>query len=166
MLAGDPARLRQILLNLIGNGIKFTAKGEVVLEVNAESQTAEEICLHFTVKDSGIGISSDKLAVIFEAFTQADSSTTRQYGGTGLGLAIATRLVGLMGGRIWAESESGAGSTFHFTARFGCKQGPLQRTAPREGVHLIDLPVLVVDDNKTNRRILGEMLVKWGMRPT
>ena len=163
VLVGDPDRLRQILLNLVGNGIKFTAKGEVVLEVNAESQTAEEIYLHFTVKDSGIGISGDKLAVIFESFTQADSSTTRQYGGTGLGLAIATHLVGLMGGRIWAESESGAGSTFHFTARFGYKQGPLQRTAPRQGVHLIDLPVLIVDDNRTNRRILEEMLVKWGM---
>ena len=166
MLAGDPDRLRQILLNLIGNGIKFTALGEVVLELATESLTEADACLHFSVRDTGIGIPADKLETIFDAFTQADSSTTRQYGGTGLGLAIAARLVALMGGKIWVESTPGAGSTFHFTARFGRRHGAPQKVAPLDAVQLVDLPVLVVDDNTTNRRILEELLTKWGMRPT
>ena len=165
VLVGDPARLRQVLLNLTGNGIKFTAAGEVALEIGAESQSDGKICLHFSVRDTGIGIPSDKLATIFEAFVQADSSTTRQYGGTGLGLSIVSRLVSLMGGRIWVVSEIGNGSTFHFTATLGVKDSPLQRSVPKEPGHLIDLPVLIVDDNQTNRRILEEMLIKWGMRP-
>ena len=166
VLAGDPDRLRQILLNLIGNGIKFTAQGEVVLEVARESEDNSGELLRFSVRDTGIGIAEAKLETIFEAFTQADSSTTRQYGGTGLGLAIVARLVELMGGRIWAESMPGVGSTFHFTAQFGVPKGSQPRAVPMDAVHLIDLPVLLVDDNATNRRILEEILSRWGMRPT
>jgi CheY-like chemotaxis protein/HPt (histidine-containing phosphotransfer) domain-containing protein len=166
VLAGDPQRVRQILLNLVGNAIKFTTQGEVVADIRIESQGAGDILLHFAVQDTGIGIPQDKQSNIFEAFTQADSSTTRQYGGTGLGLAIASRLVSLMGGRIWVESAPGTGSTFHFTARFGIRSGTLERSVPVDATHLIDLPVLLVDDNATNRRILEEMLTKWGMRAT
>ncbi len=165
-LTGDPDRLRQILLNLAGNAIKFTAQGEIFVNVEAESQTDEEVCLHFTVKDTGIGIPAEKQKLIFEAFAQADSSTTRHYGGTGLGLAIALRLVALMGGELWLESQPGQGSTFHFTARFGWKKTPALQSAPLQTVNLIDLPVLVVDDNATNRRILEEILSKWAMNPT
>jgi PAS domain S-box-containing protein len=179
MVVGDPGRLRQILVNLIGNAIKFTAQGEVVLDVRveseerrAESQTdaagSLALCsplstLHFEVRDTGIGIPPDKQQVIFEAFTQVDVSTTRKYGGTGLGLTISAQLVSMMGGRIWVESEPGKGSTFHFTAHFGHSQQP--RAAPREPANLHNLPVLVVDDNATNRRILSEMLLSWRMRP-
>jgi two-component system sensor histidine kinase/response regulator len=162
-LVGDPGRLRQILVNLVGNAIKFTASGEVALRVDADAVSVEEAVLHFRVVDTGIGIPQEKLAQIFEAFTQADGSTTRMYGGTGLGLSISRQLVQLMGGRIWVESEVGRGSTFHFTARFGrCAEDvPLQLDAD-----LIHLPVLVVDDNETNRRILREMLSSWSMVPT
>ena len=123
IVIGDPARLRQVLINLTGNAIKFTQRGGVTVEVDAgEPNTAEpnaqQVELHFQVRDTGIGIPNEKQAVIFDAFTQADSSTTRRYGGTGLGLAISTSLVKLMGGRIWVESAPGKGSTFHFTARF------------------------------------------------
>jgi signal transduction histidine kinase len=119
ILVGDPARVRQVLINLLGNAIKFTQKGEVSLEVDGESSGAGLMTLHFRVRDSGIGIPREQQRRIFEAFTQADSSTTRKFGGTGLGLAITTRLVHLMGGKIWVESEPGVGSTFHFTAVFG-----------------------------------------------
>ena len=166
MLVGDPDRLGQVLVNLVGNAIKFTAQGEIVVGIETVSRTEDGAELHFTVRDTGIGIPADKLQVIFEAFVQADSSTTRQYGGTGLGLAISTRLVALMGGRLWAESEAGKGSTFHFNAHFGLHKGPPRIPAPKESANLIDLPVLVVDDNETNRRILEEILKKWGMRPT
>jgi two-component system, sensor histidine kinase and response regulator len=118
-LVGDPMRLRQILVNLLGNAIKFTEHGEIVLDVQTQEISQESVELHFRVQDSGIGIANDKQKMIFEAFTQADSSTTRRYGGTGLGLAITSRLVDLMGGRIWVESVPGRGSTFHFTAKFG-----------------------------------------------
>ena len=165
-LIGDPHRLRQIVVNLVGNAIKFTAKGEVALNAEVESLTENEVALHFTIQDTGIGIPADKQKLIFEAFTQADSSTTRHFGGTGLGLAITSRLVKLMGGELWVESATGRGSTFHFTGRFGRQKNPNVRTIPRETVNLIDLPVLVVDDNATNRRILEEMVAKWGMRPT
>lgn len=123
LLVGDPMRLRQILVNLVGNAIKFTEHGEIVVDVQAQEISPESVELHFRVQDSGIGIADDKQAMIFEAFTQADSSTTRKYGGTGLGLAITSRLVDLMGGRIWVESVPGRGSTFHFTATFGLPRG-------------------------------------------
>ena len=116
---GDPVRLRQVVLNLAGNAIKFTDQGEVVLRVEAEEIGADSLNLHFSVTDTGIGIPKEKQKLIFEPFTQADTSTTRRYGGTGLGLSISTRLIEMMGGRIWLESEVGKGSTFHFTARFG-----------------------------------------------
>jgi signal transduction histidine kinase/DNA-binding response OmpR family regulator len=176
-LVGDSARLRQIILNLVGNAIKFTKQGEVLVtvsptevktgtEIEAEVSTDERaVSLHFTVSDTGIGIPPEKQARIFEAFTQADGSTTRQFGGTGLGLTISQRLVELMGGRIWVESSVGQGSHFHFTAQFG-----LSSEQPTPASLLIpdsikNLRVLVVDDNATNRRLLQERLAGWGMRP-
>ena len=163
-LVGDPGRLRQVVINLLGNAIKFTEQGEVVMSVAIEEQTPEEIVLHFTVSDTGIGIPPEKQRLIFQPFAQADSSTTRQFGGTGLGLAISAQLVELMGGRIWVVSEVQRGSVFHFTARFGLYVGvPLQPPVKREGLQ--DLPVLVVDDNATNRRILEELLTHWGLHP-
>jgi two-component system, sensor histidine kinase and response regulator len=175
VVAGDPGRLRQVLLNLTGNAIKFTERGEVVVSVEVVSgERPPDIThhspltthLHFSVRDTGIGISPDKQRAVFDPFVQADSSTTRKYGGTGLGLAISRRLVELMGGRLWLESEPGKGSTFHFTARVGRSQGPLLRRQPLAVDHLPGLPVLVVDDNATNRHILGEMLASWRMKPT
>jgi two-component system, sensor histidine kinase and response regulator len=164
-LVGDPDRLKQILINLVGNAIKFTFMGEVIVNVEAEAQAGEMVDLHFAVKDTGIGIPADKQQMIFSAFTQADASTTRQFGGTGLGLAIVKRLVEMMGGRLWVESEVTKGSTFHFTLPFPWSKEPAVLPPPAEAAHLIDLPVLVVDDNATNRRILEEILSKWGMRP-
>src|SRR5215470_10602539 len=162
-LIGDPLRLRQIVMNLVGNAVKFTEHGEVVLRVNSESRSGSNTQLSFVVSDTGIGIPPEKQTVIFEAFSQADSSTTRRYGGTGLGLAIAAQLMELMGGRISVESQPGQGSTFHFTARFEL-QVPGVEKPPAPGT-LTDLPVLVVDDNATNRRILHEVLTNWRMRP-
>ncbi|HXE73427.1 MAG TPA: response regulator, partial [Candidatus Nitrosotenuis sp.] len=166
-LVGDPGRLRQILVNLVGNAIKFTEQGEVVMEVHmAEGRSEQdEVLLHAWVRDTGIGIPPEHREAIFEAFTQADASMARRYGGTGLGLTISSRLVHMMGGRIWVESQPGQGSTFHFTFRAGLQKG----TAPvvsSQVVRLRGLPVLVVDDNETNRRILEEILHSWGMRPT
>jgi PAS domain S-box-containing protein len=161
---GDPGRLCQIVVNLIGNAIKFTERGEVVVQVEAQSCTQQEALLHFSVTDTGIGIPLEKQRVIFEAFTQADNSTTRHFGGTGLGLSISSQLVAMMGGRIWVESEVGKGSTFHFTARLGRQI----KTTPEHELQPVDvkgLPVLVVDDNATNRRILEEMLKNWRMQP-
>jgi PAS domain S-box-containing protein len=163
-LVGDAGRLRQIVVNLAGNAIKFTEQGEVVVDVAVDRQTETEIDLRFAVSDTGIGIPPEKQRLIFEAFAQADTSTTRQFGGTGLGLAIASQLVAMMGGRIWVESRVGVGSTFYFTARFGVQPGTLAKPAWAD-VNLKDLPVLVVDDNATNRRILQEMLTNWGMKP-
>ncbi len=165
-LAGDPHRLCQIVVNLIGNAIKFTERGEVLLRVEVRSRTEVEVCLHFAVSDTGIGISAEQEQRLFRAFSQADTSTTRKYGGTGLGLAISASLVQMMGGEIWLESEVGRGSTFHFTARFGPASGPVARPQRAEAARVQGLPVLVVDDNATNRRILEEMLANWGMRPT
>ncbi len=164
-LVGDPLRLRQILINLTDNAIKFTKRGDVILRAAVESEAKDRHYLHFSVSDTGIGIPPAKQALIFEAFAQADSSTTRTYGGTGLGLSIASQLVRKMGGRLWVESTVGKGTTFHFTARL-----PAQPTSPPATRHpglpqLKDLPVLVVDDNAANCRILGEMVAHWGMRP-
>jgi PAS domain S-box-containing protein len=164
-LRGDPGRLRQVLMNLVGNAIKFTGAGEVVIDVAMESQTEEEVLLHFAVRDTGIGIPPEKQHLIFEPFTQADSSMARQYGGTGLGLTISARLVELMGGRIQVESNSSAGSTFHFTARFGLDDGAVHRYAMARPESIEGLRILVVDDNATNRQILREMLANWRMRP-
>ncbi len=164
-LSGDPGRLRQLIVNLVGNAIKFTERGEVVVRVEAESQTHHAVRLHFLVEDTGIGISPEKQNVIFEAFAQADGSTTRRFGGTGLGLTISKRLVELMGGRMWVESEPGRGSVFRFTARFGLPEAPVVEVLPVEPEALENLPVLVVDDNSTNRKILEEMLIHWRMAP-
>jgi CheY-like chemotaxis protein len=166
VLIGDPERLRRIVVNLVGNAIKFTEQGEVVLHVQLESQSANEVLLHFSVTDTGIGIPLEQQQRIFEAFAQADASTTRKYGGTGLGLAISAQLCELMGGLMWVESEVGVGSTFHFTARFVVP--PRASTDGKEfvaPVKLRDLPVLVVDDNRTNREILEEMILNWRMKP-
>jgi signal transduction histidine kinase/DNA-binding response OmpR family regulator len=185
-LVGDPVRLRQVLVNLVGNAIKFTERGEVVIRVKSEirnpkseihaaqersdfefgiSDLGREVTLHFEVKDTGIGIPAEKQQAIFNAFEQADSSTTRKHGGTGLGLAIASRLARLMGGRMWVESEVGRGSTFHFTARFRA-QPAAPAPAPVDLTALDGLHVLVVDDNATNRQILREILTNWRMWPT
>ncbi|WP_447977642.1 PAS domain S-box protein [Candidatus Nitrospira bockiana] len=164
-LVGDPGRLRQILLNLLGNAIKFTGQGEVELRVLPEPGAADAGLLRFIVRDTGIGIPKDKLALVFERFTQADSSTTRRYGGTGLGLTISKRLVELMGGRIWLESEEGRGSTFYFTARFG-RQTQLDPRAGHAELDLTGMPVLIADDNAVNRLILREALSSWGAAVT
>ena len=165
-LLGDPVRFRQIIINLVGNAIKFTERGEIAVLVEIESQTPEVVVLHVAVSDTGMGIPLDKQQMIFEAFTQADSSTTRKFGGTGLGLSISLKLAKLMGGRIWVESEEGRGSTFHFTASFATPKNP---PAPEPAVDpgaLQGLTVLVVDDNSTNRRALAEVLSTWGILPT
>jgi PAS domain S-box-containing protein len=166
-LIGDPDRLRQVVVNLVGNAIKFTERGEVVLRVQMAAESSQEVTLHFTVSDTGIGIPSDKLRLIFEPFRQADGSTTRKYGGTGLGLAISSHLVEMMGGKVWVESEVGKGTTFHFTARFARSRNSSASLA--EGPSPADLQglrVLVADDNASSRGILEEMLSGWGMKPT
>jgi two-component system, sensor histidine kinase and response regulator len=165
-LVGDPGRLRQIIVNLVGNAIKFTEKGEVVVHVQADSRTNDEIELHFTIADTGIGIPAEKQSAIFEAFTQADGSMSRTYGGTGLGLTISSRLVELMRGRIWVESEVNKGSRFHFTAHFGLQKVPARTIVPRDLATLRNMRVLVVDDNATNRQILLKMLTNWHTNPT
>ncbi len=165
ILVGDVVRLRQIVVNLVGNAIKFTAVGEVVLNVRCESQIQDQTTLVFSVSDTGIGIPPDKHQRIFEEFEQADSSTTRTYGGTGLGLAISTRLVKLMGGTIWVESEPGRGSTFSFRATFSEADVPSENIGSRS-IIITDMPALIVDDNATNRRILFDLLTNWGMKPT
>ncbi len=164
-LLGDPGRLRQVLLNLVGNAIKFTEQGEVIVEVTLDSQAGDEAALKFTISDTGIGIPREKQWQVFGAFVQADASTTRRYGGTGLGLAISSQLVELMGGRMWIESEIGHGSRFHFIAHFGMVPRAVA-AAPHDSSVLEDLRVLIVDDNKTNRQILEEMLANWRMKPT
>jgi two-component system, sensor histidine kinase and response regulator len=177
ILVGDPGRLRQIVVNLVGNAIKFTDQGEVVVEVRQHQEPVpnasaskpgdnQEMVLHVSVRDTGIGIPVEKHHLIFEPFTQADGSTTRKHGGSGLGLAIASHLVELMGGQLWVESTVDQGSTFHFTARFDVLRQPLSTPTSIKKMDLRDLPVLVVDDNATNRRILHGMLTHWGMQPT
>jgi signal transduction histidine kinase/CheY-like chemotaxis protein len=164
-LQGDPNRLRQIVVNLVGNAIKFTSHGEVVVRVSAQEETPSQVTLHFAVTDTGIGIPEEKHRSIFEAFTQADNSMTRKYGGTGLGLAISSRLVTMMGGRMWVDSKQGAGSTFHFNAHFLLQDAPVKLPQPVGLEMLQGLAVLVVDDNSTNRRILYEILDGWLMKP-
>ncbi|HMJ64153.1 MAG TPA: response regulator, partial [Candidatus Binatia bacterium] len=164
-VVGDPGRLRQILTNLVGNAIKFTEQGEVVVRVDLDAQEDSDLLLHFAVCDTGIGIQKDKQQIIFEAFTQADNSTTRTYGGTGLGLTISARLVELMQGRIWVESEPGQGSKFHFTARLQ-RQKNASDTRHFYRDNLRGLPVLVVDDNATIRQMLEQTLLSWEMKPT
>jgi two-component system sensor histidine kinase/response regulator len=164
-VTGDGARLRQILVNLIGNAIKFTSQGEILVAVRRNACTDRECEIQFSVSDTGIGVPHEKYSVIFEAFAQADGATTRQYGGTGLGLAISAQLAGMMGGRIWVASEIGKGSTFSFTVRVGSAVAPPTMVA-RLDEELLNLPVLIVDDNATNRRILVEMTQDWGMDPS
>ena len=162
VLEGDPGRLRQIIVNLLGNAIKFTDQGEVVLAVEKPSEDAGNVCLHFSVRDTGIGIPPEKQASIFEPFVQADGSTKRRFNGTGLGLTISARLVEMMGGKIWLESEENKGSTFHFTT---CLRAPV---LPREAASAPSLSgqrVLVVDDNATCLRILGSQLRQWDAEP-
>ena len=166
LLRGDSNRLSQLVLNLVGNAIKFTSEGEVSLKVHVDAEDKKNQMLHFTVSDTGIGISPQKLKVIFEPFTQADPSTTRKYGGTGLGLTICSRLVGMMGGKIWVESEVDRGTQFHFTTLVEVADArpiALGTIAPPE--ILRNVRVLVVDDNRTNRRILEGMLKLWDMKP-
>ena len=164
-LVGDPARLRQIVVNLVGNAIKFTDHGEVVIRATIQSRTADSAFLHFTVSDTGIGIPQEKQGLVFQAFEQADQSTTRLYGGTGLGLGIVSKLIAMMRGEVWVESQVGQGSTFHFTASFGVQNDPPRSAASMPG-QWHDLNVLVVDDNATNRQILSEVLQSWKLRPT
>ena len=164
-LVGDPGRLRQVLVNLVGNAIKFTDRGEVVVAVSLVEAGGEQVVLRFAVSDTGIGIPADKLRTIFEPFEQADGTTTRRFGGTGLGLTISAKLVELMGGRIEVESEPGRGSTFSFTAVLGVQ--PQDASCPIEPdvCRLEELPVLIVDDNATNRLILDEIMASWGAWP-
>ena len=165
-LLGDPGRIRQIIVNLVGNSIKFTERGEILVSVEREAENGQMVDLHFAIKDTGVGVPADKRQKIFEPFSQADGSMTRKYGGTGLGLTICTKLVGMMNGRIWVESELGKGSTFHFTASLGIQDKPSTESVPVQLEQLRDLHALIVDDNFTNRRVLHGMLTRWGMRPT
>jgi signal transduction histidine kinase/CheY-like chemotaxis protein len=165
VLVGDYGRLRQVLLNLVGNAIKFTSDGEVVLRVQLAELGKQDAVIRFDVRDTGVGISEEKLHVIFEEFEQGDKSTTRRYGGTGLGLAIASRLVGLMGGQLTVKSDLGSGSTFSFTSRFGVLDGAARPNRFADVSTLQGLRVLVVDDNATNRQILEVTLRNWGLTP-
>ncbi|MBW1700630.1 MAG: response regulator [Deltaproteobacteria bacterium] len=165
LLVGDPARFRQVLLNLVGNAIKFTEEGEVVVYVKEEAHTDSEVLLKFSVKDTGIGIPDEKKEIIFSPFDQADGSTSRKYGGTGLGLAVSSQLVDLMGGRIWVESEPGSGSTFYFTARFKFQPDDGITADPLADLDIQGMKVLVVDDNTSSREIIMEMFEGWQMFP-
>ncbi|MCH9009635.1 MAG: response regulator [Chloroflexi bacterium] len=168
-VVGDVGRLRQIMVNLVGNAIKFTEHGEVVVKVDLDSQRdagPDEVRLHFSISDTGIGIPADKQEEIFQSFSQADGSTTRSYGGTGLGLAISSQLIEMMRGEIWVDSEVGVGSTFHFVARLGIQTEASQVTSITTDVSALkDMTVLIVDDNATNRRILEQVVTNWGMKP-
>jgi signal transduction histidine kinase/CheY-like chemotaxis protein len=162
MVVGDPTRLRQVLTNLVGNALKFTVKGEIVVQAQLASQNADAMVVQFSVRDTGIGISVEQQQKIFEPFAQGDTSTTRKYGGTGLGLTVCLRLVEMMGGRVWVVSEPGHGSCFHFTARLGVSEK--SRGTRPVARNLKDVAVLVVDDNATNLLVLQEMLARWGMQ--
>jgi signal transduction histidine kinase len=164
-IQGDSTRLRQVVINLVGNAIKFTDKGEVALRVAVIESKDKDCWLHFTVSDTGVGIPVEKQKSIFEPFTQADTSTTRKYGGTGLGLSISIRLVQMMHGKMWLESEPCGGTKFHFTVPLIPATEPV-KTGFGERLDLLrGVKVLIVDDNSTNCRILELMLKRWGMRP-
>jgi signal transduction histidine kinase/DNA-binding response OmpR family regulator len=165
-LTGDPGRLRQVLVNLLGNAVKFTEVGEVVLNVMTDSAIPRAVVLRFSVKDTGVGIAKASQEHVFEAFTQGDGSVTRKYGGTGLGLTISSQLVRLMGGSLAVDSAVGKGSTFHFSARFAIADAAMAAMAIPDAVNLSDLPILIVDDNATNRRLLEKIVIGWGMVPT
>jgi two-component system sensor histidine kinase/response regulator len=166
-VVGDPGRLRQILINLVGNALKFTSEGEVGLKVQAQLIEEQASTLHFIVSDTGIGIAPAKLKTIFDSFSQSDTSTTREFGGTGLGLTISKRLIEMMGGRIWVESELGIGSRFHFTVRLGTAMEREVAVASGTAATILNgVKVLIVDDNRTNRRILEGLVTRWGMNPT
>jgi two-component system sensor histidine kinase/response regulator len=165
-IVGDPIRVRQVLANLLGNAIKFTKRGHVLLQVREDVRGDGCTTLHFLVSDTGIGIPPEKHATIFEAFNQADNSTTRRFGGTGLGLTISDTLVKMMAGRMWVESTPGAGSTFHFTASFQTSEASALPGAAARALPLSQVLVLIVDDNAVNRRILREQVARWGMIPT
>ncbi len=160
-LIGDPHRLRQVIVNLVGNAIKFTERGEVTVRVTNDNGASQPGTLRFAVSDTGIGIPSEKLDAVFERFTQADGSTTRLYGGTGLGLAISKQFIELMGGRIWVESSLGKGSAFYFTAHFGISQS---QSAPgaSSNIELMGVHAMVVSSNEGSRRLAGEALQSWG----
>ncbi|MFZ1986726.1 MAG: response regulator [Desulfatitalea sp.] len=163
LLMGDPGRLRQIILNLVGNAIKFTEKGEILIQCRLERQTEAGVRLHFLVSDTGIGIAPEHREIIFEKFRQADGSTRRQYGGTGLGLTICKKLVERMQGRIWVESQMGQGSQFHFSVQFGLQQCQQRIPTPFKSAQLKGKRVLIVDDNETNRRIMRKMMADFGL---
>jgi len=166
-VVGDPTRLRQVLINLVSNAVKFTETGEIIVGARTIAEANKQLEMHFSVSDTGIGIPPEKQEVIFQAFAQADGSITRKYGGTGLGLTISRQIVEMMGGRIWVSSKVGKGSTFHFTARFDLPTEPTARVKrPHIPLELKGMRVLVVDDNETNRRILKEMLSRWTMEVT
>ena len=165
-LLGDPGRIRQVLVNLVGNAIKFTEHGEIFVCVDEQSPRSATAALHFAVKDTGVGVPMEKQEQIFDAFSQADGSMTRKYGGSGLGLTICVRLVEMMGGRVWLESQPGQGSTFHFTVQLAVQDAASARPIPLQPEQLRDLHALIVDDNFTNRRVLHGMLTRWGMHPT
>jgi CheY-like chemotaxis protein len=162
-LHGDPGRLRQVLVNLLGNAVKFTETGEIVLRVEPVEWGAKDLLLRFAVRDTGIGIGPEVRGRLFKSFSQADGSTTRKYGGTGLGLAISKQLVEMMGGTIEVESVQGEGSTFHFTARFGCRAAADEEHGPAADIR--GSRVLIVDDNATSRTLLSHLLQKWQCTP-
>ena len=176
-IVGDPSRLRQIILNLVGNAVKFTEKGEIILKVQAENEDKDPHCLLFSVKDTGVGIPKEKQESVFGAFAQADGSTTRRFGGTGLGLAVSKQLVNLMNGHIWIESplsaglvtstgfEVGFGSAFHFTARFDPSMEGINITVNKPDIDISGVKVLVVDDNLSNLEIIMEMVEIWQLVP-
>ncbi|MGB8537185.1 MAG: response regulator [Acidobacteriaceae bacterium] len=167
VVLGDPGRLRQVLNNLVGNAIKFTAEGEVAVTVQVDLVEKEASILHFIVSDTGVGIAPQKLPLIFDAFSQADTSTTRHYGGTGLGLTISRCMVEMMGGRMWVESGVGAGSRFHFTLRLGIETNkPVAIEEPAPAMSLHGVKALIVDDNRTNRHILQNLIERWGIKAT
>ncbi len=165
-LVGDPWRIRQLLTNLIGNAIKFTARGEIIVHITEDSRESFVTCLHFVVQDTGLGIAEEKREKIVEAFSQADGSMARKYGGTGLGLTICSRLVTMMGGAIWVESQPGQGSKVHFTLRVALQDAPAPRAELLPPEELRGLRALIVDDNLANRKVLTGMLTPWGIQPT